>query len=904
MVINLNAKKMSKKLAASVLTCTMILGNSLPLFASEEYPTSTTNKDDVITIEKSAVWNGETAQDADFFATVTLKASGIQNVVSELVTTKPVDIGIVLDESGSMAACLNPSHTGNYPMVYASDLKSDNQTKAIEALKASKKPADLREWIVKVDALAGDDYDVYLTPIKTTATASDLSGWGVFLIADDGTVRYFSDLFNEPCTVANAHYAPYFVGHFEMKGLTPVKHIVEAHGTDFYLATPVQNGSGWRSSGHNPLIPSADFRNVTALKNTEECEFCHDVIRDSAKNFITKLGQEYANGKLGEDSTVSLVPFAGVVDTINMVAPTSLGTSNVVGTINAKIDKSYEALGLNTNWGDAMETMADQMKAKGDDRQKFVIFFTDGDPDMSAADLTEENLNKALKSSQSLYSDDGQNHMYGVFLNRAKADIGKMNRLVNAMNLNQPDSSKNSSYVSVVNSGTSAEDIGADLESVFDSILTNIEKWSKSTMIISLEDTISPYFMIDREKLEGTEGTDWKIETTEDGLEKITFYAELDGFTEFDELERKIPVVLKEEYHYTTAYYPTNDGEAICTYKDLNGENVSVGTATPYLPVDNAPNVVKDILTVNETDAANGDMVTIGDVIEYQIGYENNTKENAAITITDALPKGTEFIAADSNGELVDGNIIWTIDEVEPDYEGFVTFQVKVTADAESRIDNVATVKIGENEFTTNMISNPLIKKSIVSINDAKGDEDTLLMADDKITYAIAYSNTSEDPVDIQISDKVPSGVRFVEASDEGTLNGNTVTWELLQVEPGTSGEVTITVDVTNEAVEQIENSAIVKIGDSERETNKVVNPVEVIVEEEPKEEPKQDEPKEEKPVVDSNKDKEIDYNEVKTGDDFNPYLWIGLGVLSLTCIVVLALRYRKLKKESIDRDL
>ena len=888
----MNAKKMSKKLAASVLTCTMILGNSLPLFASEEYPTSTTNKDDVVTIEKSAAWNGETAQDADFFATVTLKASGIQNVVGELVTTKPVDIGIVLDESGSMAACLNPSHTGNYPMVYASDLKTDNQTKAIDALKASKKPADLREWIVKVDALAGDDYDVYLTPIKTTATADDLSGWGAFMINKNGSIRYFSDLFDDSCTVSYAAFAPYFVGHFEMDGLTPVKHIVEAHSTDYYLATPVQNGSGWRSSEHNPLIPSADFRNVAALKNTEECEFYHDVIRDSAKNFITKLGQEYANGKLGEESTVSLVPFAGVVDTINMVAPISLGASDVVNIVNGKIDKAYEALGMNTNWGDAMDTAADQLNSKGNDRQKFVVFFTDGDPDMSDAELTAENLTKALNSAQSLYVDGGQNHMYGVFLNRAKADIGKMNRLVNAMNLNQPDSTKNSSYVSVVDNGTSAEDIGADLESVFNSILTDIEKWSKSTMIISLEDTISSYFTIDREKLDGNEGEDWTVEITEDGLEKITFYAEVDGFTEFDQLEKKIPVKLKEDYHYTTAYYPTNEGNAVCIYINLEGENVSVGTSTPYLPVDNTPNVVKDILSVNESEAQNGDIVTVGDVIEYQISYENNTKEMATITITDNLPKGTEFVSADNGGKFADGSIVWNLADVEAGFEGVVTFRVKVTSDAENRIDNAATVKIGENEFETNKISNPLIKKEVVSVNGVDGSEDAMLMVGDKIIYSVWYSNITDEPVDIMITDMVPKGTKFVEASDGGVLDGDAVAWTLLQVNPGTFGSVTMTVEVTEEAVEQIENSAVVVIGESKRETNRVVNPVEVLVEEEPKEE---------KPFEDTNKDKEIDYNEVKTGDDFNPYLWIGLGVLSWAGIVVVILRYRKLKKENIE---
>lgn len=84
--------KTTKKVLAGALTCSILFSNSLPLIAAEEYPTHTINKDDVITIEKSASWNGETAQDADFSATVTLKAGSVQNAVGELPVTKPADI--------------------------------------------------------------------------------------------------------------------------------------------------------------------------------------------------------------------------------------------------------------------------------------------------------------------------------------------------------------------------------------------------------------------------------------------------------------------------------------------------------------------------------------------------------------------------------------------------------------------------------------------------------------------------------------------------------------------------------------------------------------------------------------------------------------------------------------------
>lgn len=83
-------------------------------------------------------------------------------------------------------------------MVYAKDLKPEHQAAALTALQNSTKPDDLRQWIVKVPELAGAEHDVYLKPIKTTATADNPIGWGVFNVKKDGSVFYDYSLFDTP----------------------------------------------------------------------------------------------------------------------------------------------------------------------------------------------------------------------------------------------------------------------------------------------------------------------------------------------------------------------------------------------------------------------------------------------------------------------------------------------------------------------------------------------------------------------------------------------------------------------------------------------------------------------------------------------------------------------------------
>ncbi|MEM7158390.1 MAG: MYXO-CTERM sorting domain-containing protein [Myxococcota bacterium] len=65
------------------------------------------------------------------------------------------------------------------------------------------------------------------------------------------------------------------------------------------------------------------------------------------------------------------------------------------------------------------------------------------------------------------------------------------------------------------------------------------------------------------------------------------------------------------------------------------------------------------------------------------------------------------------------------------------------------------------------------------------------------ITLSITYSNTSFiNVLDVTLTDTLPPGATFVSASDGGTLEGDTVTWDLGNLGPEEAGDVTIEVQL------------------------------------------------------------------------------------------------------------
>lgn len=128
------------------------------------------------------------------------------------------------------------------------------------------------------------------------------------------------------------------------------------------------------------------------------------------------------------------------------------------------------------------------------------------------------------------------------------------------------------------------------------------------------------------------------------------------------------------------------------------GNKSYTGTTTNYVP------------KKSESDAqdSNESGVALGDELTYTIGYKNTEGASATVTITDAVPAGTEFVGfagdhKDAGSKDNDSKLTWTLADVPAGEEGTVQFKVRVTEDAfksggaSGDISNQASVAVGNN---------------------------------------------------------------------------------------------------------------------------------------------------------------------------------------------------------------
>lgn len=128
------------------------------------------------------------------------------------------------------------------------------------------------------------------------------------------------------------------------------------------------------------------------------------------------------------------------------------------------------------------------------------------------------------------------------------------------------------------------------------------------------------------------------------------------------------------------------------------GNKSYTGTTTNYVPKKSE----------NDAQDSKGSDVKLGDELTYTIGYKNTEGASATVTITDAVPAGTEFVEfagdhADVASKDNDGKLTWTLADVPAGEEGTVQFKVRVTEDAfksggaSDDISNQASVAVGNN---------------------------------------------------------------------------------------------------------------------------------------------------------------------------------------------------------------
>lgn len=204
------------------------------------------------------------------------------------------------------------------------------------------------------------------------------------------------------------------------------------------------------------------------------------------------------------------------------------------------------------------------------------------------------------------------------------------------------------------------------------------------------------------------------------------------------------------------------------------GNKSYTGTTTNYVP------------KKSESDAqdSKGSGVKLGDELTYTIGYKNTENKSATVTVSDAVPAGTEFVefagdhkdvASKDNG----GNLIWTLADVPAGEEGAVQFKVRVTEDAfksggaSDGISNQASVTVGNNpavktNTTTDEVSDGRLTLSktvtaaegIVAPNKAFTFKVLLYQADGAtpLTGTFAYAGRPSGTNGTYVSGQIKSG--------------------------------------------------------------------------------------------------------------------------------------------------
>ncbi len=236
----------------------------------------------------------------------------------------------------------------------------------------------------------------------------------------------------------------------------------------------------------------------------------------------------------------------------------------------------------------------------------------------------------------------------------------------------------------------------------------------------------------------------------------------------------------------------------------------------------------------NTTAEIDGEKVDVGDILTYYITYTNYTGEDAVVDIMDTIPAHTTYVegSASHNGSYAGTHLNWVLNVLKGE-SVTVSFEVKVD-EAEAIMSNTAVIRDGINTYTTNEVTNHTVddvaQKDVFDPADVTASIDGEKVNDgDTLLYTVSYTNTSDQKVNVIITDKLPEYTTYVDgtADNGGVYADGTLKWEISDVPAWStitvSFKVMVDVDTSNIT---IANKADVKVDNNTYTTNEVTNDV------------------------------------------------------------------------------
>jgi uncharacterized repeat protein (TIGR01451 family)/fimbrial isopeptide formation D2 family protein len=236
-----------------------------------------------------------------------------------------------------------------------------------------------------------------------------------------------------------------------------------------------------------------------------------------------------------------------------------------------------------------------------------------------------------------------------------------------------------------------------------------------------------------------------------------------------------------------------------------------------------------------------GEFVLRGDTIDYTLNVTVTDGPIHNAVVTDSLPDGLTYVdgsADPATGFVADGqDLTWTLGTLDSGSYEF-TYSATVDSDATGELPNLACVDADETDSlicdqTTVEVRVPtlLIDKSASTATiTISGPNDDLVADPAIVTWTLSWTLTDGPVTNAVISDEIPVGFEFLDASDGGLLIDGEVVWTFPTLTE--SGSVTFRTTVDPETISRVAPTVNVAVIDSdETEPDEGEDGVAVVVE-------------------------------------------------------------------------
>ncbi|TQD24885.1 PEF-CTERM sorting domain-containing protein [Methanolobus vulcani] len=213
-------------------------------------------------------------------------------------------------------------------------------------------------------------------------------------------------------------------------------------------------------------------------------------------------------------------------------------------------------------------------------------------------------------------------------------------------------------------------------------------------------------------------------------------------------------------------------------------------------------------LIISKTDGC--DQIEQGESLLYEISFENpNGQEVSDVIITDTLPAGVTFVDATADGKCSDGVVTWNIGTMSASEYDTVSVTVQVDSNTTGNLVNTAEIECNESEQISICEDETEVVIVYLPLIISKTDGYDQIEQGESLTYEITFENPNEQEVNgVTITDALPKGVTFVDATADGKCSDGVVTWNKGSMAAFECDAVSVTVQVDSNTIGNLVNTA------------------------------------------------------------------------------------------------